>query len=825
MRSPESWWFPILFLVASHAAAQNPIQIENAKPGTVAWKLTNPATNREVEGYASRVSVNKGESIKFYINVKNPATNPTVSVAVYRMGWYGGLGGRQVHPVPPDFVTNTVVAVPATAQPACSADSRTGLIDCAWTESLSLTIPSTWVSGIYLARLSLARQQQSYIVFIVRDDASTAHYLFQASVLTWQAYNNWPGGSVGKSLYPWSSMATTPCPRHTANPVSGYECTYAVKVSFNRPYAIRAAPGGGTEFTAASGVGAGEFLTTLNHPGNTSAQGQEYNMVRFLERLGYDVAYSTDLDTHERGALLLNHRAFLVVGHDEYWTGTMRDNVEAARNGGVNLGFFAANSAYNQVRLEDSGQTSVPNRIVACYRGLPDYENSPEGVPPEQSTILFRYPGVDRPEDDLLGVRFEDLTPTGPPPQYSADLVISDPSHWVVRDTGLTLGQHIAGLVGYEADERCVGAGRHPPASCATAERPISVVASSPVEDHYSQMTSYQHPSGATVVAAGTIQWSWGLDNYKVFDGVAAPVRIDTRAVQMTQNILERFRSYDRVDLVARGTDNAVWHLGYAWGQWGWQTLGGGFLSGPAIASSGINRLSVFGVGLNSALYGNSWSGSAWGGWVHLGTPPGLSLSSDPAAASSNVGRVDVVARAGDNSYWWRSQVGGAWSGWQSLGGGFVGGPAATSWGPDVLVVFGIGYDGALWNNLWNGSGWSGWVSLGRPAGRQLVGKPGAVSWGVSRLDVFVRDTTGAGWHLVHSDTGWSWQAQSIGSGLGSDLAVSSWAPNRLELFAKNSAGTLQHKSWNATSGWSNWVTIPGSTTSSPAAISWYGQR
>jgi hypothetical protein len=47
----------------SPAPAMNPIQIENAKPGTPGWELENPAMGRQIEGYASLASVNRGEKI------------------------------------------------------------------------------------------------------------------------------------------------------------------------------------------------------------------------------------------------------------------------------------------------------------------------------------------------------------------------------------------------------------------------------------------------------------------------------------------------------------------------------------------------------------------------------------------------------------------------------------------------------------------------------------------------------------------------------------------------------------------------------------------
>jgi len=64
-------------------------------------------------------------------------------------------------------------------------------------------------------------------------------------------------------------------------------------------------------------------------------------MVRFLEANGYDASYTSGLDTETRGPLLRNHKVFVSSGHDEYWSGTQRANVEAARDQNhLNLAFF-----------------------------------------------------------------------------------------------------------------------------------------------------------------------------------------------------------------------------------------------------------------------------------------------------------------------------------------------------------------------------------------------------------------------------------------------------------------------------------------------------
>ena len=54
-------------------------------------------------------------------------------------------------------------------------------------------------------------------------------------------------------------------------------------------------------------------------------------MIRFMERNGYDVSYTTaaDVDADTGGTLIRNHKVFMTVGHDEYWSGAQRANVRS----------------------------------------------------------------------------------------------------------------------------------------------------------------------------------------------------------------------------------------------------------------------------------------------------------------------------------------------------------------------------------------------------------------------------------------------------------------------------------------------------------------
>src|SRR4051812_48077346 len=105
----------------------NTIQRENSRTGTSEWHLTNPALKREIEGYASLTSVNRGQQIAFFIH----SQETSYTFTIYRMGWYGGAGARQVY---------GPVTLRGISQPMPLMDSQTGLVDCAWKDPYRLVI-------------------------------------------------------------------------------------------------------------------------------------------------------------------------------------------------------------------------------------------------------------------------------------------------------------------------------------------------------------------------------------------------------------------------------------------------------------------------------------------------------------------------------------------------------------------------------------------------------------------------------------------------------------------------------------------------------------
>ena len=432
---------------AVSAAADNPVMRENRLSGTNRWEIPWSGysladdVNKQVKGYASQTSVNSGQSISFMVHSR---VTGNIGWNIYRLGWYGGAGGRQVG-------SGVAAAGPRSA---CPTDSTTGRIRCAW--PATMTVETTgWTSGIYVVVLTSAGYQ-NYIPFTVRDDARAAKMVGMQAVNTYQAYNNYPNdNATGKSLYAYNSYGATT--------VGGSKA--AVKVSFDRPYADH---GASTLFTDAAPI------------------------ARYLEARGYDVKYVTNVDLHDKPTLLGTAKSFVAFGHDEYYSWEMFDAAEKARDAGTGLSWFGGNNIYWQVRLEDSGRT------VVCYR---DGGIDPN-TDPNRETILWR--GI-RVEQPLLGGMWPNLDGAGLV-GATAPWVVSDSRHWFYRGTQLANGSSITGLIGGEADRRLLSyAAPETSTWNVLASSPFTTRSGG---RGLHEATTYKAPSGAWVFNAGTLNYA-----------------------------------------------------------------------------------------------------------------------------------------------------------------------------------------------------------------------------------------------------------------------------------------------------------------------------
>ena len=368
--------------------------------------------------------------------------------------------------------------------------------------SASWVVPSTAVSGVYIARLTRTDTGgASHIVFVVRNDASHSDLLMQTSDTTWQAYNTYGG----TDFYVPASFNTQ-----------------AYKVSYNRPVLTRDIAGGR------------DFLFS-----------NEYPMIRFLERNGYDVSYISGVDTARYGSLLLNHKVFLSVGHDEYWSGQARANVQAARDAGVSLAFFSGNEIYWKTRWEPSTVGTLTDyRTLVCYKET--WANA-KIDPTSAWTGTWRDPRFSPPADGgypenaLTGTIYQANSPAGAftvPYPYSLARIWRNTAVAATPVGGST--SLLASALGYEFDTDMDNGFR--PAGlidvshtvAATQQKLIDYGSTVVPGTVTHSMTEYKAPSGALVFSAGTIQWAWGLD--ADHDGSSDPA--DPNMQQATVNVL-----------------------------------------------------------------------------------------------------------------------------------------------------------------------------------------------------------------------------------------------------------------------------------------------
>jgi hypothetical protein len=256
----------------------------------------------------------------------------------------------------------------------------------------------------------------------------------------------------------------------------------------------------------------------------------------------------------------------------------------------------------------------------------------------------------------------------------------------------------------------------------------------------------------------------------------------------------------------------------------GYESLGGGATSGPAVASWGINRLDVFFEGPSAQLMHKKYDGD-WGTvWEDLGGK--LATDSRPAVVAAALNPLDVFVRGADNSLWYLYSIGGGWSDWQELDGTMTlsSAPAALTSASGHIEVFARGPNGALYGKTYSSNMWWPWYSMG---GNVKAGSdPAAISWGLGRMDVFIRGTDNALWHIAYDYPSWgSWE--SLGGNLTTSPAVASTSAGNLEVFVGGPGNTVWHRSFSYLNGtWTAWENLGGAKIgSAPAAVSWGPKR
>jgi hypothetical protein len=475
------------------APVVNPVACENTQPGTPDWQVNSDDTS--IVGFTTDISSTPGGTVQFKVNT----AASSYSILIFRLGYYGGAGARQVA---------TLSVNTKKTQPACFVDKTTAMTDCGtWAVTATWNVPTTAVSGLYYAVLHRNDTGgENEMAFVIRNDTSHSAILFQTSDETWEAYNSYGGNSLYTGTGPGTNGAS-----------------YAV--SYNRPLA---------------GEGDENFIFNA-----------EYPMLFFMEQQGYDLSYTTDVDSARRGNLITNHKVFMTVGHDEYWSNEQRANVQAALDAGVNGAFLTGNDVFWKTRFANSedGANTAWRSVIVYKDTLTSAHNDPTNI----WTGTWRDPRFTpptdggRPENALLGQLFQ---VNG----YRSDSLQVPAAYGKMR-----LWQHTSlatmaaattysfqpGTLGYEWDT--VQDNGFQPAGVAKLSSTTVTANGNYVLNNYGDLflpgtvthnlTLYRDAvSHSLVFAAGTVQWAWGLADDHAFQTNTATH--DARMQQATVNLM-----------------------------------------------------------------------------------------------------------------------------------------------------------------------------------------------------------------------------------------------------------------------------------------------
>lgn len=476
----------------------NAIVRENKKEGTTDWQLTRVRPDKSlqrtpyIEGYCSAQSVKAGDKLDIMVST---APLQSYKLDIYRTGYYSGTGGRLMKTIGPLQGKQQEVPSPG----------KKNIHECKWEVSTSIIIPDDWISGVYIGKLRTLPKEvdqpywESYIIFIVKE-YRPVDILFQCSDNTWQAYNRWP------SKY---SLYTHP---------DGGQGPWA-DVSFDRPYGRQSQYMGIVNDPLS--FGSGEFISF------------ERPFSFFLEQHGYDVTYcsNSDLITPDIGS---KAKAFLSVGHDEYWDIRQFRSVETLRDNGVSLLFFSGNTLCWVTPFSPNSE-GVENRTI--FRAGP-YGGNRQGPTIPNSRIPERtnknhgpFPELGPDEGMLMGAR--NISPVN----GGGDWIITKPEHWMFEGTGVKNGDSIPGLIGWEY--------HGDPAPI----KGLEVVAQGTAwqggkNPSLWQAVIYPGPKGNFVFNASTIFWAQGLSkppgHTLPWSHYGRPHGPDPRVQKITHNLLKK---------------------------------------------------------------------------------------------------------------------------------------------------------------------------------------------------------------------------------------------------------------------------------------------
>ncbi len=383
-----------------------------------------------IQGYPDEASGFPGDTVTFHV-----ATDaPQFRIDFYRQGsvlqstgvsteWLSGHPGDQ-HDPDQDWGEDAI--------------RNDGLAVTGW-QGYPFTIPD-WSSGVYIAMFvegdgqgnpnpaqeppldtTTPDARSGKALFVVKNPVPgvASQVLYKIPLFTYQMYNS--------TTYPGQ---VSPVGNSCGSGYQGYQ------VSMHRP-------GGGTGGTPWDVIC---FAPPNQDPFDLDSYRQTFvhwdaKMISWLEGNGFRVDYCTDMDIHRDLdlALLSPYALVLSVGHDEYYSQEMRDQLEAFVANGGNIAFLSGNTCYWKLEFPVPGKLFI-TRVHQWA------EPTATG-------------GPGRPEDSLTGVGFRHGGERNyPVPRNDSERLgytVQYTTQWPFEASGLNDGDTFGkdqSIVGYECD-------------------------------------------------------------------------------------------------------------------------------------------------------------------------------------------------------------------------------------------------------------------------------------------------------------------------------------------------------------------------------------
>lgn len=292
---------------------------ENARPGHGQQFWLDGITSEAIPAFARSTYYESGQTA--YISAD---CSRAFEAEIYRLGSYGGAGGRRVQ--------EAFAATPATQPAPVAIPGGNGAVTCAaWSQNVSWQIPADATPGWYEVLLrSNDRTLYGYALFCVTDKLAKKPLLMVTGDATWHAaYNGYGGNNVYGN----------------EKGVAASNAGRALCSTYDKP------------------------VITKDYVPQTHFFNNSYPVLKFLEQMGYEVGQTTIEQIKNDPSILDGRELIMWTGHNEYIPQNVMTKTKQLLAAGQNMINIAGNDFFWRVKFTDGAFDSNANgRVMWCKK-------------------------------------------------------------------------------------------------------------------------------------------------------------------------------------------------------------------------------------------------------------------------------------------------------------------------------------------------------------------------------------------------------------------------------------------------------------------------